>query len=233
MGDVPAWVAAVVALGSMAVAIVAAVFSSRQVAAAKTQAAAALQQADEAKRARKAAEAGVEQAQRSAKAAEESATQSQKANEYASEQVALMRADREDRERQEQRDMVIEVLRTGRSYARILEMMVLSMGKARSYAQIVDTDSWNTYTQARETYDKVRLHARYAVKAPEVAAVIRDLESVGVQLSARTDRLMRIRGESPMDDVLSALEIPRGINYLLDRLEELADWHFKESGREA
>ncbi len=63
-GDVPAWVAAVVALGSMAVAVVAAVSASRQVAAARTQAAAALRQADEARRAREAAEAGVEQARR-------------------------------------------------------------------------------------------------------------------------------------------------------------------------
>ncbi|ROP37424.1 hypothetical protein [Saccharothrix texasensis] len=70
-GDVPAWVAAVVALGSMAVAVVAAVFASRQVAAARTQAAAALQQADEARKAREAAEAGVEQARRSAAAAEQ------------------------------------------------------------------------------------------------------------------------------------------------------------------
>jgi hypothetical protein len=83
-GDVPAWVAAVVALGSMAVAVVAAVFASRQVEAARTQAASALQQADEARKAREAAEAGVEQARRSAAAAEQQA-------EAAREQVAILR----------------------------------------------------------------------------------------------------------------------------------------------
>ncbi|MFT7835587.1 hypothetical protein Q5530_05500 [Saccharothrix sp. BKS2] len=95
-GDVPAWVAAVVALGSMVVAVVAAVFSSRQVTAAKTQAAAALQQADEAKKAREAAEAGVEQAQRSAKAAEESAAEARKANEFMREKDAREQTERDE-----------------------------------------------------------------------------------------------------------------------------------------
>ncbi|WP_440900347.1 hypothetical protein, partial [Actinosynnema sp.] len=111
------------------------------------------------------------------------------------------------------------------------------MGKMSDYVEMTQMDSWDTFTQAGNAYNKARLHARYAVKAPEITAVIHDLEAVGAQLTERTGKLIQSKrdahGEAPIEDILSALEIPRGINHLLNRLEELTDQHFKESGRQA
>ncbi|MFI9811492.1 hypothetical protein [Saccharothrix variisporea] len=231
--DIGDWIAAVAAL----IALAAMGFAARQAHEAKEARHAAQAQAAAAKDSAEIAEAGVKQAQRSAKAAEDSAAEARTANQYASEQLALTRADREDRERQEQRDIVIDVLRTGRIYASALEGIVTIMGAMADYVEITRMDSWNTFTQAGESYNKARLHARYAVKAPEITAVIHDLETVAAKLTERTGKLVRskrdARGHAPIEDILSALEIPHGINHLLDRLEELANQHFRQPGEKA
>ncbi|WP_394613119.1 hypothetical protein JNUCC0626_24570 [Lentzea sp. JNUCC 0626] len=233
-----------IAIAAAVIALVAAAFSAGSMIAAIRQAGearesrhAAQAQAAAAKDSAEIAESGVTQSRRSAQAAEESAAEARKANEYASEQLALARADREDREHQGQRAIVIEVLRTGRRYANSLEMMITVMGAMPGYIELTQMESWNTFTDAGSAYDKARLEARYAVKASDIADVVRNLETVGSMLTERTTKLIRskrdARGHAPLEDILLALEIPRVISDRLDRLEELANQHFGQSGEKA
>jgi hypothetical protein len=171
---------------------------------------------------------------RQAAAAEGQVAAAKEQADTAREQLAFMRADREDRERQEQRDAVLELLRTGRAYASALDGLIMFMGVIADYVEVTQSDSWGSFERAREPYEKARLHAQYAVTASEIIDVIHRLETVGSMLTERTTKLVLserdARGHAPVKDIAKASAIPKVLNQLLDRLEELANQHYRRPG---
>lgn len=213
VGDVATWFAA-------GVAIIAAVIAMNNANSAKTQAGAALKQASEAKKAREAAEASVAEART--------------ANELAKQQLTLAAADREDRAKQEQRGLVLELLHSGRGYASALDGLILVMGVLADSVELTNSDTWKTFERAKAGFDKALLQARYSVKQPEIRAVIGDLDTVLASSTERTAKLgtsqRDARGHAPIEDIIEAAAIPKMINLLMDQLAELAERDLKGIG---
>ncbi|RDI19662.1 hypothetical protein [Lentzea flaviverrucosa] len=149
-------------------------------------------------------------------------------------QAAILLADREDRGRQEQRDAVLELLRTGRTYAGSINGLILFMGVIADQIELTNSDTWKAFERAKDPYTKALLHARYTVEAPEISAVIDDLEMVGTKMTERTTKLLQskrdARGHAATKDIVDATVIPNATNELLDQLEKLADQHLKKPG---
>ncbi|WP_285741530.1 hypothetical protein [Lentzea sp. NBRC 105346] len=144
---------------------------------------------------------------------------------WAKAQVEIMLADRADRSDQQQRQAAVEVLRAGRKWRNALDGLIMYMGAVSDMEALASSDTSNTYTEASTAYQAALLDARFAVHDPGLSDVVGDLQVLTEKVTERTGRIHAAprdaRGHAPIEDILSAMEIPRDAGILLEKLDEL------------
>ncbi|WP_125592503.1 hypothetical protein [Amycolatopsis balhimycina] len=183
-------------------------------------------QAREAKKSRRAAEDQAGSSRVAAIAAEGQAA-------IAKEHLDLARAERADRERLDEREAVVDLLRTALHYAGIFEGLLMFLGVVSDTVEQANSQTFDAYLAAKREFDRAMVLARLAIVTPslreQLVRIKSALDAAEQPTQAFSSCSRDARGHAPMQVILDGQTAARTVAAAIQAFEESAIRAFSPS----